>query len=103
MGGLLRLQAALVIKEQGRGRSQEAAGARASARLQLVGDAWVCLYRSDSAAAATPPLLDTGQPTWVSIAQFFEEEDSCNSGSSRSSSRCTRAVDAASLSTGRCY
>jgi hypothetical protein len=42
-------------------------------------------YRAETFAAATPPLLDTGQPTWVSIAQFYEEEDS---GSSRSSSRC---------------
>jgi hypothetical protein len=40
--------------------------------------------RGDAAAVSSPSLLDTGQPTWVSIAQFFEEEDS---GSSRSSSR----------------
>jgi hypothetical protein len=40
--------------------------------------------RGESALGASPSLLDTGQPTWVSIAQFYEEEDS---GSSRSSSR----------------
>ncbi len=42
------------------------------------------ICRGESALAASPSLLDTGQPTWVSIAQFYEEEDS---GSSRSSSR----------------
>jgi hypothetical protein len=41
-------------------------------------------FRGEVCATAAPALLDTGQPTWVSIAQFYEEEDS---GSSRSSSR----------------
>ena len=45
--------------------------------------------RVEAAPAAAPPLLDMGQPTWVSIAQFYEEEDS---GSSRSSSRCVSPV-----------
>jgi len=47
-----------------------------------------CRVEAAAAAAAAPPLLDMGQPTWVSIAQFYEEEDS---GSSRSSSRCVGA------------